>query len=214
LTANVLPAGTPLTLRVFGTEPGSCDTTLAVPLQPLDPAAVARRIAAIQVVNEVKTPLGASLAQAASDLRDAAGPKLVVLVTDGEETCGGDPRQAIADLAAQGFDVHVNIVGFALDDPTLKRQFETWAKAGNGQYIDAGNADELAAAVRQAVAAPFRLLDANGAVVATGVVGGPPVAVPPGAYTVELLTDPARRYPDVVVASDQTTTVRIDADSS
>ncbi|HEU5430633.1 MAG TPA: VWA domain-containing protein, partial [Thermomicrobiales bacterium] len=213
LTTTVLPAGTPLTLRVFGTEPGSCDTSLAIPLQPLDPAVVAQHISDIQVVNEVKTPLGASLAQVANDLRDAPGPKLVVLVTDGEETCGGDPEQAIKDLAAQGIDVHVNIVGFALDDPALKRQFEQWAQAGNGQYIDAGNADELAAAVRQAVAAPFRLLDASGAVVATGVVGGPPVDVSPGTYTVELLTDPARRYPDVVVASDQTTTVRIEADA-
>jgi Mg-chelatase subunit ChlD len=39
----------------------------------------------------VKTPLAAALERVAADLSEVDGPKIVVLVTDGEETCGGNP---------------------------------------------------------------------------------------------------------------------------
>jgi hypothetical protein len=211
LVTDHLPAGVPVALRVFGTEPDSCDTELRVPLQPLDPEAMAATIDGIELVNLVNTPLGAALDQVANDLAGADGPKIVVLVTDGEETCGGDPRGAIERLVAQGIDVHVNIVGFALDDEELKREFQRWARIGNGQYIDAGNAEELDEAMRRAVAPPYRVLDAAGKVVATGVVGGSSIRVPPGTYTVEVLTEPVQRIEGVVIAAGERHTVRLEA---
>jgi hypothetical protein len=203
LVTSTLPPGTPLALRVFGSEPGSCDTNLAVPLGPLDPASTAGQIAGIQVVNEVKTPIGDALELVAQDLADAPGTRIVVLVTDGEETCGGDPRAAIADLAAQGIEIHVNIVGLALDDPALKQQFEEWARLGRGQFFDARSQAELGAAIAQAVQPPYRVIDAGGTVVASGVVGGPAVAVPPGAYAIEIESEPPGRIDQVAVGPGQ-----------
>ena len=198
LVAETLPPGTPLALRVFGDVPESCETRLAVSLRPLDPDEVADEIAAIQAINFVRTPIGAALEQVADDLAEAGGPKLVILVTDGEETCGGDPAAAIQALADAGIDVRVNIVGFALDE-ALKDQFRAWARIGGGQYFDAGSAGELAEAVEQALQPPYAVLDADGNAVARGVVGGEPLPVPPGTYTVEVGTDPPRTIADVVV---------------
>ena len=79
----------------------------------------------------------------ADDLADAKGLRTVILITDGEETCGGDPEAEIVSLRAQGFDVRVNIVGFAVDDTGLKETFQKWAKTGGGEYFDAANAEEL-----------------------------------------------------------------------
>ncbi|GIW04524.1 MAG: hypothetical protein KatS3mg059_1144 [Thermomicrobiales bacterium] len=214
LVRETLPAGVPVALRVFGEEQDSCDTRLAVPLQPLDPEGMAQTIEGIQLVNLANTPLGASLQAVAEDLRDVEGPKIVVLVTDGEETCGGDPRGAIEALVAQGIDVHVNIVGFALDDEQLKQQFQQWARIGRGQYIDAGNADELNAAIQRAVAPPYRVIDEAGNIVATGVVGGSSVRVPPGVYTVEVLTEPVQRYEGIVIQPGERTTVRLQSPES
>jgi Mg-chelatase subunit ChlD len=210
LVTNTIPAGTPLALRAFGTTPDSCETNLISPLQPLDPAAMSQTIQNLPIVNLVRTPLGESLRQVGNDLKDVEGPKLIILVTDGEETCGGDAEAAIRELVAQGIDVHVNIVGFALDDEALKDTFERWARIGNGVYVDAANAEELATAVETAVQAPFRVLDANGQVVATGVVGGGSVAVPPGTYTIEVLTDPTRRVEGVEVQSGERTRVELE----
>jgi hypothetical protein len=209
LVTDTLPPGTNVSLRSFGNTPDSCETRLVVPRGPLDSSTMTAQIDALEVVNLVRTPIGASLEAVAGDLGAEQGPKIVVLVTDGEETCGGDPEAAIRALIAQGIDVHVNIVGFALDDEALKDQFKRWAKIGNGQYIDAANSAELSAAVTKVVQPVYRVIDTNGEVVATGQVGGPSQRVPAGAYTIEVLTDPVQRYEDVEVKPGERTTVRM-----
>ena len=107
LTSTTIPAGTPFALRVFGREVDSCQTDLDVPVSPLNPAAVGQRIAALVAKNGAKTPIGASLAKVADDLKSVKGEKLIVLITDGEETCGGDPARRDRE-AAQGRHRHAH----------------------------------------------------------------------------------------------------------
>lgn len=211
LVTETIPRGTNVSLRTFGDTPDSCDTRLVVPAGPLDPASMAATIQNVPIVDLVRTPIGASLLQVAGDLGTSSGPKIVVLVTDGEETCGGDAESAIRALIASGIDVHVNIVGFALDDDVLKATFASWAQIGNGRYIDAGNASELQSAVAEAVQPTYQVVDGSGAVVASGQVGGGPIVVAAGTYTVVVASNPQQRFPDVTITPDQTTTVQLQA---
>jgi hypothetical protein len=114
-------------------------------------------------------------------------------------------------LIDSGIDVRVNIVGFALDDEALKAQFADWARIGNGQYIDAANADELTSAIADAVQPTYDVIDANGEVIATGQVGGEPVSVPPGNYTVIVRAANEVRFDNVEVASEQETWLELDS---
>ena len=132
----------------------------------------------------------------------STGPRVVVVVTDGAENCKGDPAAAVQSLVDAGFDTTVNIVGFALDDEDLKASMASWAELGGGVFFDAQDQAGLSSAIASTLQAPFRVLDATGAVVARGVVGGPPVEVPVGTYRVEVLTDPLTTF-DAVVASGQ-----------
>ncbi len=66
LVEETLPSGIPLALRVFGDEPDSCETDLAIDLMPLDRDAAVDRIAAIESVDGVKTPLAAALERVGS----------------------------------------------------------------------------------------------------------------------------------------------------
>ena len=210
LVTNTIPAGTDVSLRTFGDTPDSCDTRLVVPASPLDPAAMAEIIANLPIVNLVKTPIGAALEAVAGDLTTSAGPKIVVLVTDGEETCEGDAAAAIQALVDSGVDVRVNIVGFAIDDAQLAAQFAEWAEIGNGQYIDAGNAEELNQAVSQAVQPTYDVIETtSGDVIASGQVGADPIAVPPGTYQVVIRSNPDIVIEEVVVTSGQPTGVEI-----
>ena len=103
-------------LRVFGhKEADKCRTDLEIPLGPLDRQAAAARIASINAKNLAKTPIADSLAKVSADLAGADGPKTVILITDGEETCEGDPATVIQDLRSKGLAVQVSIVGFAID---------------------------------------------------------------------------------------------------
>jgi hypothetical protein len=214
LTGNVLAPGTPVALRVFGHIEGnySCRTDLEIPLQPLDPTAMQTRISNVEPKNLANTPLAASLALVGQDLAEAEGQKVVILVTDGEETCDGDPAAAIEALRAQGFDVRVNIVGFAIGDAALKAQFEEWAVLGGGEYFDAADESQLNTALQQALRVPFRVLNADGEEVAAGFVNGEPLQLPAGIYTVDVLAEPIVRYENVVITGDEEAVILVEAD--
>ena len=82
------------------------------------------------------------------DLRDAKADRLVILLTDGDETCGGDPAAAIEKLVKAG--VRVNIVGFAIDDAKLAATLRHWSDVAGGMYFEAQDARGLDAAMTQA----------------------------------------------------------------
>lgn len=198
-----LPAGTPVALRVFGhKEPGTCATELEIPLGPLDADRAVAAIDAIQAKNLAKTPIADSLAAVPRDLKGAKAAS-VVLVTDGEETCGGDPAAAIESLAEAGVEVSVNIVGFAIDDEALERQFAEWAELGGGRYFSAADEQGLSAALEEALEVPFEVFDASGERVAQGLVGGEPVELEQGSYRVVVGTAPPRTFEDVEVVGEQ-----------
>jgi hypothetical protein len=207
LTSSTIPAGTPFAMRVFGREVNSCQTDLFIPLSPLNATTVGGQIAKLDAKNGAKTPIGASLAKVAEDLSSVKGERLVVLLTDGEETCDGDPAGEIEKLQKAGVSVRVNIVGFAIDDPKLAVTFRQWAKAGNGAFFEANDAAGLNNALAQAMRPGFEVVDAKGQVLAEGIAGGEPVKVMPGAYSVRLKGQKAAAQP-VAVKQKETSTVR------
>ena len=206
-----LAPGTPVALRVFGhREPNACRTDLEIPLAPLDPAAAQRRIEDIQARNLARTPIADSLAQVESDLSKAKGPKTVVLVTDGEETCDGDPGAVIQALIDKGFDFRLNIIGFALDDDLLEAQFAEWAELGGGEYYSAGNEDSFGQALQAALQVPYAVFDGDGTEVARGLVDGEPVELPAGTYRVVVNAVSTRPFEDIRIPAETEVEVRLE----
>ncbi len=207
LTATILPAGTPFALRVFGRELDSCQTDLEIPVSPLNAAAVGAKIATLESKNGARTPIGASLGLIATDLGSVRGERLVVLLTDGEETCGGDPTAEIEKLKKAGVNVRVNIVGFALEDEKLAATFRHWATTGGGMFFEANDAAGLNTALSQAMRPAFEVVNAQGEVTAEGLAGGDPVSAMPGDYTVRLKGQKGPSQ-SAAVRAKETTTVR------
>jgi hypothetical protein len=207
LGTKTIPRGTPFALRVFGREVNSCQSDLVMPLAPLDPAALTKAVNALEAKNNARTAIGASLAKVTEDLRAATGPRIVIVLTDGEETCGGDPGAAIEQLQKAGIKPVVNIVGFAIDNAKLAASFRQWASLGNGSYFDARDAKALDDALTAAVQPRFELVDANGVTVARGRVGGEPVQAMPGSYQLHV-RGAAGAPVAVVVKSAETVVVR------
>jgi hypothetical protein len=206
LVGSTIPAGTPFAFRVFGREVDSCQTDLEVPISPLNRTAVQQRIGALVAKNGAKTPIGESLVKAADDLKRVTGERLIVLVTDGEETCGGDPAAAIANLRKAGVTTRVSIVGFALEDATLAATFRRWADAGSGAFFDAKDAAALDKALAEALRPSFEVVNAQGQVLARGIVGGDAVTVPSGNQQVRIKGRASSTKP-VVVKPKETATV-------
>jgi Ca-activated chloride channel family protein len=108
-------------LRIYGAElrPNltPCEDTVLV--QPFAPVAKSRQ----NMIDQVKsmkargmTPIALSLEQAARDFPDKTARNIIVLITDGEESCGGDPCAVSARLQADGFVMKPYVVGFALTE--------------------------------------------------------------------------------------------------
>ncbi|WP_417496596.1 VWA domain-containing protein [Maricaulis sp.] len=156
LVGDTIPPGTGFALRVFGhREPDSCRTDLEIPLGPLDPDSASAIIRNVNAMNLARTPLGHSIELMASDLADVAGERVLIVLTDGEETCDGDAAAAIQALRDRGWDIRVNIVGLAIGDADLEAVFQSWAAIGGGRYFAAADEAELAGALASAVTGPF-----------------------------------------------------------
>ena len=186
LVENTLPEGAPVALRAFGNIEGNlaCRTDLMSELQPLDRESLVATISGIEPQFDANTALAASLAQVRNDLASTSREKVVVLLTDGKETCGRDPGIVIETLAAEGTQVQVNIIGFAIQDEELKNQFIDWAQKGGGDYYDASDADRLADALAQTMTVGYLITDLDGNTVQRGVVSGRPVELEPGVYNI------------------------------
>lgn len=212
---NQLPPFVRVSLRAYGhrhpSKPKrrSCrDTQLLVPFGKLDRAAL--KLAVSRLKPRGQTPIGYSLRQLLRDFRGKKGPKLVLLVSDGIETCdpnAGDPNHPVAmirRLRAAGVNVQVNVVGIDIGKETARTFLKAIAKAGNGRYIDARNQTELERAIREGLSSSFDVIDAGGKVVARGTVGRGRVRLKAGTYTVVIRANPAIRIARVVVTGAKT----------
>ena len=179
-----IPEDVPVALRAYGhTEPHSCETELLVAPEVGSHAEVREAVSRIQAINLARTPLAASLDAVLDDLAGFEGqPRLVVMLTDGEETCDGDVAASVDALIEEGIEIRLNIVGFHIDEIGLQAEFERFAARGGGEYFDSQDGDELIEGLAQALAAPWRVLDGAGEEVARGRVGDAAVELDAGDY--------------------------------
>ncbi len=205
-----LPATTNVALRTYGhRRADDCsDTELVQPLAPLQRADLINRISAIRPVNGGRTPMAQSLEDMARDLADVDGEVLIVLVSDGDETCGGDPVATAAALHAANPRLRVSVIGFNIEEEEWRQRLEGIAEYGGGAYFDAANAAQLADALEQAIALTYRVIDRQENQVYQGRIGST-VTLPPGVYRVEISSDAAMTFETVFVESGHTTFVEL-----
>ncbi|MEW6387067.1 MAG: VWA domain-containing protein [Thermodesulfobacteriota bacterium] len=144
-----LPKDTKIGLMAYGhrTEGDCKDMELLAPIGLTDPDKLATRLKPIAAKG--KTPLAYSLEQSVPHFSSFPGQNnFVILVSDGIETCGGDPVNAASKLAAANIGVKVHVVGFDVKGAE-RQQLEDIAKAGKGRYFNAQNAQGLRGAFAQ-----------------------------------------------------------------
>ena len=170
-------------------EAASClDTELIEPFALANHAAVGA--SAARVAPTGQTPIALSLERAADDLRERPGfQHFILLLSDGLETCGGDPVATANRLRAEGIEVVIHTVGFDVDDEA-ERQLRAIASATGGRYLSARDYEALAdsvASVTEEVERASARVEAEKP--RNPIAGGPSIgeAVPiePGWYTLD-----------------------------
>lgn len=146
---NALPPGAQVGLRVYGhrvpyqgREAESCeDIELAVPIQANGAQAIIDFLPTMQALG--MTPMSASIQQAANDFTFEPGRRnFIVLISDGEETCGDAPATVVQYLREIGIDFAIHVIGLDVDANTAA-QLRAISDAAGGVYFDAKSKDDL-----------------------------------------------------------------------
>lgn len=88
------------------------------------------------------TPIALALETVKEDIPENADEAVVYVVSDGIETCGGDPVTAAKALVSSNIETVVNIIGFDVDNEGQKLLKEV-ASAGNGEFTYVGSEQDL-----------------------------------------------------------------------
>jgi hypothetical protein len=149
-----IPDGSIVALRLYShriphtqREQSCKDTELVVPFGPINKQQI------IDIVNRAtplgETPIAYSLEQAALDFPTSGDEQpVIILVSDGEESCGGDPVAVANGLLAKGFKVKIHTIGLDVD-PAAQAQLQAISTATGGQYKDARDAAGLTSSLQQ-----------------------------------------------------------------
>jgi Ca-activated chloride channel homolog len=116
----------------------------------------------LKTVNSIdpagKTPLAEGIEVAAEALDFRRNPGVVVVITDGEETCGGAPCELGKRLRAEGLKLTVHVIAFRYEGYTLSgdsiKDLMCVAQQNNGLYIPANTEEELVEALEKTLDCP------------------------------------------------------------
>ncbi|MDQ0277991.1 Ca-activated chloride channel family protein [Arthrobacter silviterrae] len=183
-----LPKGANVGLEVYGTSTGSAasdkpagcrDIKILAPVAAVDGSKIKSVVSGIKASGY--TPIGAALEKAAAAL-PRTGPRSIVLVSDGIDTCAPpDPCKVAKDLKSQGLDLVVHTVGFRVDD-AARSQLSCIASATGGSYSDVAGASGLAKALERRVQSAIKPYSAVGSPIkGTETPAGAP-QLQPGQY--------------------------------
>lgn len=138
-----LPKGAQVSLRVYGHKGSnqekdkevSCKSNeLVYPFSTYDSGKFESALSQFQPTGW--TPLASAIQSAHKDLnkvKEKQSRNVIYVVSDGVETCGGDPVKAAQALKKSDIQPMVNIVGFDVDDAGQK-QLKQVAEAADGSY--------------------------------------------------------------------------------
>lgn len=145
---EILPEKSTVSLRVYGHEgtgtdedkEKSCNSTETLYNGQMDQEEFSNALEEVSPAGW--TPIANALKESEKDIPDAATNAIVYVVSDGIETCDGDPVAEAEQLNKQGVQPIINIIGFQVDDEAQKLLKQV-AEAGQGEFTYAGNKQDL-----------------------------------------------------------------------
>lgn len=88
------------------------------------------------------TPLAGAIKKAKEMSKAYDADTTIYIVSDGAETCEGNPVKEAKAFASENSEYKVNIIGFDVDSKS-EDQLKKVAEAGNGKYFSANNPNDL-----------------------------------------------------------------------
>jgi Ca-activated chloride channel homolog len=160
--ATVLPAVTRLRrvgLITYGPGPyQQCNVELNLKPTPNAAELIMHEVNALTPSG--KTPLTSAVRQAAEVLDFRAKPGVIVVLTDGEETCGGSPCELGKELHAAATNLTIHVIGFRMKNFSWTGEqsildVKCLADQTGGLYVSADTEQELTEALEKTLGCPM-----------------------------------------------------------
>jgi len=95
------------------------------------------------------TPIADAITEASTYVQTSGKSAAIILLTDGEETCGSFDASSLASIASSHGVTMVNVVGFQLSS-SAQTQMQSLAADSGGKYYDANDTASLQQSMQQA----------------------------------------------------------------
>jgi hypothetical protein len=137
-------------LRIYGHQNKECTNSIVeIPMSRINPYLLKSKIKDLQPLGY--TPIYYSLTQSVNDFdQNIAGDKVIVLITDGLESCNGDPCAAAKALQAGGVISQINVVGFGLTQTEINT-LQCIVEPSKGIIVGANNPTEFMSAMQKII---------------------------------------------------------------
>ena len=145
-----------LSIVLYGHEGSNSSSDKNISCNGIDevfPMSVVNSVKAETIISSFSatgwTPIASSLQKAQSILeKEEADEKYILLVSDGKETCGGDPIEAVENIKSENAEIIVNVIGFDVDTEA-GAELKAIASAGDGKYFDVSTEQQFAEALNE-----------------------------------------------------------------
>lgn len=202
-----LPEDLFLSLRVYGHQydrklKNCSDSELLVPLGKGNREAIRSAIAKFQPKGH--TPIAYSLEQVSEDFGDFQGERSVVLLTDGIESCDGDPAAAAQQLQFGVSPIPVHVIGFGMSKSSEEdlAGLKAISEISNGKFFTADDSVTLTDSLAKTAGTPYTVWDTGfeeAAIAGRGTFGvDEPLILPSGEYLLQIDSVPPREFPFVM----------------
>ncbi|CAA2137928.1 hypothetical protein HYPP_00705 [Hyphomicrobium sp. ghe19] len=153
-----IPASRRMGLIIYGEGAYNRCDSIDLKVRPHPDAGQAIMAEVDKVQPAGRTPLTQSVRNAADILDYRHNPSVIVLLTDGEETCGGDPCAMANALKAEAADLTIHVIGYRHRDAAgLGAVFgaRCLAEQTGGLYLSVETEDELVDALLKTLTCPL-----------------------------------------------------------
>jgi Ca-activated chloride channel family protein len=159
---QVLPAVTPnrrIGLVTYGPGPYNRCDNIELNVKPVENAASTIKSVVDAIVPAGRTPLTEAVRLAAETLEFRKKPGVIVLLTDGEETCGGNPCTLAKELKSQAAGLTVHVIGYRMKDFSWTggaglMDMRCLAEATGGYYESPETVEELVQSLSKTLGCP------------------------------------------------------------
>lgn len=105
-------------VRVYGSKQKSRCDDIQTPIPYSDRSLGKLEKALEQMAPLGMTPLHKSLQMSVDEIKNKPGPKKILVVTDGEDTCGGDPCKTAEEVKKQNLDITFYVIALGFNGPS------------------------------------------------------------------------------------------------